>query len=76
VLLSTLVNDAPPNSLKDSNVNLKMETMEEKRVRVHSLACSISKVKMACQNFGIGTRTNDKRVNYSYQHAPTKQQVG
>jgi hypothetical protein len=34
------MNDAPPHSLKDSNVNLKVKTTEE-GVGVHSLACSI-----------------------------------
>jgi hypothetical protein len=30
--------DAPPNSLKDSNVSLKVKTMEKEGVGVHSLA--------------------------------------
>jgi hypothetical protein len=32
VLLLTHANDAPPNSLKDSNANPKVETMKEKGV--------------------------------------------
>jgi len=31
--------------------------------------------KRACWSFAMGTRTNDKRVNYSYPYAQTKQQV-
>jgi hypothetical protein len=39
--------DAPPNSLKDLNVNPKMKTMEEKGVTVGSLICSTLKVRGA-----------------------------
>jgi hypothetical protein len=45
-LLSIYANDATPNSLKDSNANLKMET--KKGIGVHFLICSISGVKGAC----------------------------
>jgi hypothetical protein len=69
------VYDAPPNSLKDSNASPKMKTTK-KRVGARSLIHSISKVRRACWSFGMGTRTNDKSVNYSYQFARTKQQVG
>jgi hypothetical protein len=34
--------DAPPNSLKDSNVNLEMKAMEEKKVTVCSFICNTS----------------------------------
>jgi hypothetical protein len=54
--------DAPPNSLKDSNVSLKVETMEE-GIEVRSLAHNTSKVREAWQNSGMGTRTSDKWVN-------------
>jgi hypothetical protein len=65
-----------PNFLKDSNASSKMKTMEKKGVGVHYLACSTSRVRRLCWNFGMGTRTSDKRVNYSYGLAQTKQQAG
>jgi len=34
------MNDAPPHSLKDSNVSSKMKIMKEERVVIHSLAWS------------------------------------
>jgi len=71
-----MMDDAPPNSLKNSNANLKVKITEEKKVRVHSLVRNTSKVRGACWSFGMGTRINDKWVNYSYQPAQTKQQVG
>jgi hypothetical protein len=67
--------DAPPNSLKDSNVNPKVKIIKE-RVWVHFLACSISGVRRACWSFRMGTRTSDKWVNCSYGPTQTKQQVG
>jgi hypothetical protein len=76
VLLSIHANDTPPNSLKYSNANPKVETTEEKGTWVCSLVHSILGVKGACQSFGMGIKTNDKWVNYSYGHAPIKQQVG
>jgi hypothetical protein len=39
--------DTPPNSLKDSNVNLKMKTIE-KRIGVHFLAYNTLGVRGAC----------------------------
>jgi hypothetical protein len=35
-----------------------------------------SESKRACWSSGMGTRTNDKEVNYSHGFAQTKQQVG
>jgi len=64
--------DAPPNSLKDSNVNLKVKTTEEKGIEVHSLAHNTSRVRGACWNFEMGTKMSDKRVNYSYGPTQTK----
>jgi hypothetical protein len=32
--------------------------------------------RMACWNFGMGTKKSDKQVNYSHWPAQTKQQVG
>jgi len=40
--------DAPPNSLKDSNVCPKVKTMKEKGVGVRSLDCNTSGVRKAC----------------------------
>jgi hypothetical protein len=47
-------------------MNLKVKTTKEKRVEVHSLAHNILGINMACWNFGMEIRTNDKLVNYSY----------
>jgi hypothetical protein len=66
--------DASPNPLKDSNVSLKVKTMKE-GVEVHSLTCSISGVRGLCWSFEMGTRMNDKQVNYSFVFTQTKQQV-
>jgi hypothetical protein len=41
-----------PHSLKDSNVNSKMETMEEKRVGVRSLVRNTSKVEGQAKALG------------------------
>jgi hypothetical protein len=68
-------NDAPQNSLKDSNANLKVKTTEEKGVGVHSLARNTSGVKGVCWSSEMKTRMNDKRVNYKYNFSQTKQQV-
>jgi hypothetical protein len=63
--------DIPPlNSLKDSNTNSKVKTVEEEKVGVRSLACNTSRVRR------VETKMNDNWVNYSYAHAQTKQQVG
>jgi len=62
--------------LKDSNAHPKMETTEGTRVGVCSLACSISRVRGACWSFKMGIMTSDKQVNYLYELAKTKQQVG
>jgi hypothetical protein len=69
-------NDAPPKFFKDSNASLKVKIMKEERVGECSLICNITGVKRACWRFGMGTRTNDKWVNYSHGFAQTKQQVG
>jgi hypothetical protein len=52
--------DAPPNSLKDSNVNPKVKIMEAKRVRVRSLIHNTLGVKGACWSSTMGTRMSDK----------------
>jgi len=71
-----MMDDAPPNSLKNSNVNLKVKIAKKKRVGVHSLVRNTSGVRGACWSFGMGTRINDKWVNYLYGPAQTKKQVG
>ncbi len=68
-------NDAPLNSLKNSTTNFNVKTMEE-RVGAHFITRNTSKVKRACWNSKImGTRMNDKHINYSYQFTQIKQQV-
>jgi len=69
-----------PKSLKDSNASSKMKTTEEKIERC-SLTRNISRVRGrggrgACWSFEMGTRMNDKWVNYSHGPAQTKQQIG
>jgi hypothetical protein len=66
--------DAPPNSLKYSNVSLKVNTTEE-GVGVCSLIHSILGVRGACQNSGIGTRMSDKWINYSYGRTQTNNKL-
>jgi hypothetical protein len=46
--LSSTPVDAPPNSLKDSNVNLKVEIIEKEGVGVHSLTYNTLRVRRAC----------------------------
>jgi len=65
--------DAPLNSLKDSNVNPKVKTTKEEKIRAHYLVCSTFRVKGVCWSSKMGIRTNDKHVNYSYQFTQTKQ---
>jgi hypothetical protein len=52
--------DTPPNSLKDSNVNLKVKIVEEKGVGVCSLVCNTSKVGRPCWSFRMGTKMNSQ----------------
>jgi hypothetical protein len=66
---------APPNSLKNSNVNPKV-LAKEKKVKVCSLVHNISRVKKMCWNFGMGIRMSDKWFNHSHKPTQTKQQVG
>jgi hypothetical protein len=51
--------DAPSNSLKNSNVSLKVKTTKE-IVRVHSLIHNTLGVRKACWSFRMGTRANGK----------------
>jgi hypothetical protein len=69
------VNGRPPNSLKDLNANLKMKTTVE-GVGVHSLTHNTAGVRRAYWNFGMGIKTSNKWVNYSYGSTQSKQEVG
>jgi len=57
---TTITNDAPSNSLKNSDENLKVETMEEERVKVCSLIRNTLGVKGTCWSSGMGTRMNSQ----------------
>jgi hypothetical protein len=46
--------DAPPHSLKDSNVNLKMKTMEKEGIGVCSLVHNTLKVERCVKALGWG----------------------
>jgi hypothetical protein len=48
----------------------------EEGIGVCPLAHNILGVKKVCWNFGVGTKTSDKQVNYSFGPTQTKQQVG
>lgn len=48
----------------------------EEGIGARSITRNISGVRGACWSSRImGTRTNDKRINYSYQFTQAKQQV-
>jgi hypothetical protein len=53
-----------------------MKIVKEEGIGVRSLVHNTLEVKRVCWNFGMGTKMNDKWVNYSYEPAQTKQQVG
>jgi len=61
--------DAPPNSFIKSNVNPKVQTMKE-GVGACSFIHNILGVRRGMLNSGIGTRTNDEWINYSYLMHP------
>jgi len=75
ILVHTIGNDAPPNSSKNSNASSKLKIVKE-GVGIRSLAHNISGVRGPCWSFRMGTKTNDKQVNYSHGLPQTKQQVG
>jgi hypothetical protein len=59
--------------LKDSNANPNVKIVEEEEIRVFFFVHSTEGGQGgggegggACWSFEMGTRTNDKRVNYSY----------
>jgi hypothetical protein len=49
-------NDAPPNSLKDSNASPKVKTTKEERARIHSLIYNTLGVKKGVRvlKWGLG----------------------
>ncbi len=55
-------NDAPPKSLKDSNINPKVKTLEEERIGICSLACNTSRLKEACQNSRMGIKMTSRSI--------------
>ncbi len=64
--------DTPPNSLKYSNVNLKVKTTEE-GVGGMLLSSQQLRVRWACWSSNMRIRTSDKQANYSYGLTQTKQ---
>jgi len=71
--LSASVNvNAPPHTLKDSNVNSKVKTT---KARIGGMFPSLQHFESrgACCSSGMGTKTNDKWVNYSHEHTHPKQ---
>ncbi len=53
-----------------------METIEKKGIGVRSITRSISKGRKVCWSSRMGSKTDDKQVNYSHGPAQTKQLVG
>ncbi len=53
-------NDTPPHSLKDSDVSLKVKTLEKEGVGVRSLVCSILGVRVTCWSYKMGIKTNSQ----------------
>jgi hypothetical protein len=68
--------DAPPHSLKDSNVNPKMETIEEEGVGIHSLIRSISTVQRRAKasRWGLGHMINGSIIHTDL-HSPNNKLV-
>jgi hypothetical protein len=65
--------DIPPDSLIDSTTNPNVKN----NARIRSLGTFPSsqhfRGKGVCKSFGMGMKTNDKRVNYSHGLAQSKQ---
>jgi hypothetical protein len=53
----------------------KSQNNERRKIGVHSLIHNTLGVNGACSNFGMGSKMNDKRVNYSYGPTQVKQQI-
>jgi hypothetical protein len=61
-----------PKPFERLNANLKVKITKKKRVGVHSLIHNISRVRRASWTSKMGTRMNEKWVNYSYGPTQTK----
>jgi len=70
-----IVNDAPAHSLKDSNANLKMKTLE-KGVGVHSLAHNTLGVVgcVGAPGWGLGRMTSGSIIQMNL-HSPNNMLV-
>jgi hypothetical protein len=66
----------PPTPLTDSTMNPKGENSERTRSWGTFFGSQHLGGRGACWNSKMGTRKNDKKVNYSHGPAQTKQQVG
>jgi hypothetical protein len=68
--------DTPSHSLKDSNVNPKVETTKEEGVGVHSLTCSFSRLQRCdrAPRWGLGHVISGSII-HTYLHSPNKKLV-
>jgi hypothetical protein len=67
--------DLPPSSLIDSTMSPKWKQWKDKELGMFP-GSQHFKDRGVCWSSKMGTRTNDKRINYSHEPAQTKQQVG
>ncbi len=66
------VYDAPPHSLKDSNVSSKVKTTEEKRIEKHSLAYNTLGVEGRVGTLGCGQGwVTSESIIHTDLHKPT-----
>jgi len=69
-------NDAPPHSLKDSNVSLKVKTTEEERIGVRSLTHNTSRVEGCVEALGWGlSKATSKSIIHMGLHKPNNKLV-
>ncbi len=75
-LITIRVYDAPPHSLKYSNVNSKMKIMEEERIEVRSLTHNISRVKgrVRAPRCGLGGMTSESIIHTNL-HKPNNKLI-
>jgi hypothetical protein len=68
--------DAPPSSLLDSIMNLKVNTLEGEGVGAHSLACSTLGVEgcAGAPGWGLG-RLKKNLITHTYLHKPNNELV-
>jgi hypothetical protein len=68
--------DTPPHSLKNSNVNPKVEITKEKIVGVCSLVCNISRVEWHAKALGWGLgRMISGSIIHIHLHKPNNKFV-